>query len=346
MGLKRGLIQLYTGNSDHMNFAPMGLTLRAAGHGLRIYMTCFLPHEYMDGAQMASILLKPFFVAKHTEIHGIKEGRLWQSDNVQKIKASYEEAAKAVVSGEYDIVILNNAVQILNAGIISMDHILDLIKVKPESVELVFTGPGASEDLIHLADLVTDMHCRFHEKEPIEDFDPTTNAPIEVVTGNGKGKTTYCLGKAMYMSCLGARTSILQFIKSPKAYGEVRAIARMPYVDIRSMGEGFPNAKSSKPSSKHLEAARRAWEECLREIFSLKYGLMVFDEINIAIKYGFVHEERVREMLFLKPHGLHLILSGRDAPPEVLKGATSIIEMREIKHPFKKGIKARKGIEF
>ncbi len=103
---------------------------------------------------------------------------------------------------------------------------------------------------------------------------------------------------------------------------------------------------SAGPGKKHLEAARQAWEECLREIFSLKYGLVVLDEINIATHYGLTHAERVREMLFLKPRKLHLILSGRNAHLEVKEGANSLIEMREIKHPYKKGIKARKGIEF
>ena len=145
---------------------------------------------------------------------------------------------------------------------------------------------------------------------------------------------------------MGIRSTILQFIKSPKAYGEVKAMKKLPYLGIRSMGEGFLNIQPAASDRKHMEAARKAWEDCLREIFSLKYGLIVLDEINIATYYGLIHPERVREMLFLKPRKLHLILSGRNVHLEVRKGASSLIEMREIKHPFQKGIKARKGIEF
>jgi cob(I)alamin adenosyltransferase len=84
----------------------------------------------------------------------------------------------------------------------------------------------------------------------------------------------------------------------------------------------------------------------LREIFSLTYRLIALDEINIATNLDLVHPNRVREMMFLKPRNLHLVLSGRNAHPEMIKHASAVFEMREIKHPFQKGIKARRGIEF
>ena len=139
--------------------------------------------------------------------------------------------------------------------------------------------------------------------------------------------------------------TILQFIKSPHAYGEVTAIERFRDLQIKSMGEGFIFG-SSQPSKKHIEAARHAWEACLREIFSLKFRLVVLDEINIATHLGLVHPERVREMMFLKPKNLQVILSGRNAHPEIMEHASTVFEMKEIKHPFHRGIPARKGIEF
>ena len=137
---------------------------------------------------------------------------------------------------------------------------------------------------------------------------------IGVVTGNGKGKTTYCLGRAMFFAANGIPSSILQFIKSPLAYGEVIACERFPNLEIKSMGEGFIFGPGS-PSKKHREAARGAWEECLREIFSLTYRLIVLDEINVATQFDLVHPDRVREMMFLKPRNLHIVLSGRGAHP-------------------------------
>lgn len=344
--LDKGLIQVYTGNGDQVNFAPMGLSLRAAGHNFRIHMTCFLPHEWMEGASMASILLKPNLVIEHTEIENTPPDGKWNRKQIDEINQAFQRAKKTLLSGEFDIIILNGINQILNQGIISPDHVLELMKIKPDHVELILTGPGANEELIERADLVTEMVCHFQAGGVNRDYRHNGTASVEVVTGNGKGKTTYCLGKAMLMSCLGIQSTILQFIKSPKAYGEIKAIKRLPYLEIKTMGKGFLDMHSSDLNKKHSEAARRAWEECLREIFSLKYGLIVLDEINIATYYGFVHIQRVREMLFLKPEKLHLILSGRNLHHEVREGASSVIEMKEIKHPFKKGVKARKGIEY
>jgi len=149
----------------------------------------------------------------------------------------------------------------------------------------------------------------------------------------------------MFFAGNGIRSSVLQFIKSPQAYGEVIAAERFPNLEIKTMGEGFIFGPS-KQSKKHLEAARRAWEASLREIFSLKDRLVILDEINIATHLGLVHPERVREMMFLKPKDLHLILSGRNAHPEMKEHASTVFEMREIKHPFHKGVQARRGIEY
>lgn len=344
--LKKGLIQVYTGNSDYTNFAPFGLSLRAAGQNLRTHITCFLPHEYMEGASMAAIFLKPHLVIEYLGHEKMQAHGRWDREIINKINQSFQNAEKALHSGEFDIVILHGINQLLKENIVSRDHVLELMRKKPDNVELVLTGPNANEEMIEQADLVTEMVVNTLKDKPAKDYHDEDMAPIEVVTGNGKGKTTYCMGKAMLMSCMGIRSTILQFIKSPKSYGEVKAMKRLPYLGIRSMGKGFLNIQSAASDKKHREAARKAWEDCLREIFSLKYGLIVLDEINIATYYGLIHTERVREMLFLKPRKLHLILSGRNAHLEVREGASWIVEMREIKHPFRKGIKARKGIEF
>ena len=150
----------------------------------------------------------------------------------------------------------------------------------------------------------------------------------------------------MVMSSMDTRSLIIQFIKSPKAYGEVKAIKKLPHLKMKTMGEGFLSKRGSESDEKHREAAGQAWEECLREVFSLEYGLVVLDEINVATHYGLVDPERVMQLLSGKPEKVHFILSGRNAHPEVVKAAGSIVEMKEIKHPYKKGIKARKGIEF
>jgi cob(I)alamin adenosyltransferase len=324
--LKKGLIQVYTGSSEQINFAPFGLAVRASGHEFRTLITCFAPHELMDGAIRASSFLDTMII-EHSDIH--------------KAPEAFQKAKQEALAGDCDIVVLNGILPLINQDIIGLKHILSLMEDKPENVELVLSGSGAPQDIIEKADLVTEMVVSGPEETVSEN-----KGAIEVITGNGKGKTTYCLGKAVLKSCMGTRSSIVQFIKSPKSYGEVKAIKKIPNLKILSMGEGFLNMDSSGPKKKHIDAAGRAWEECLKEVFSLKYGLIVLDEIDNATYYGLINPERVRDMLLLKPRNLHLLLSGRNAHSKVMSAATTVIEMREIKHPFKKGIKARKGIEF
>lgn len=343
--LEKGLIQVYTGESDQTNFAPLGLSLRAAGQGLHTLITCFTPYALMEGAKMASSLLKPELVFEHSAVEQTPPAGKGNGRSPQKIVEVFQRSKDAVFSGDFDIVIFEGIHQALSHGLLPLKDVLALIEEKPENVELIFSGSKASEKLVEKADLVTEMivHTakhQTHRKNRLEG-----NAPIEVITGRGKGKTTYCLGKGMLTSCIGIPSLIFQFIKSPQPYGEVKAIERLPYLEIKTMGKGFLNLRSPY-IEKHKKAAQQAWELWLTQIFSQDYGLLVMDEINIATHYGLINAERVREMLFLRPHKSQVLLSGRNAHPEVLEVASSVIEMKEVKHPFRKGVKARKGIEF
>ncbi|MCD4718169.1 MAG: cob(I)yrinic acid a,c-diamide adenosyltransferase [Desulfobacterales bacterium] len=324
--LKKGLIQVYTGSSEQINFAPFGLAVRASGHKFRTLITCFEPHELLDGAISAASYLDTMII---------------EHSGIDKAPDAFQKARQAALAGDYDIVVLSHIIPLINQGVIGLDHVLALMEDKPENVELVLSGSGAPQDIIEKADLLTEMVVSGPQETSIEN-----KGTIEVITGNGKGKTTYCFGRAVLESCLGTRSSMVQFIKSPKPYGEVKALRKLPNLKIMSMGEGFLDLDSSGPKKKHMDAAGRAWEECLKEVFSLKYGLIVLDEIANATHYGLINPERVRDMLLLKPRDLHLLLSGRNAHSKVMAAATTVIEMKEIKHPFKKGIKARKGIEF
>lgn len=342
--LENGLVQVYTGKSMKYNFAPLGLSLRAAGQGLRTLIACFVPHELMDDeAQMVSFYLKPYLTVDHTAIEGVHPRGVLDRDKILNL---FHEARQAVLASLYDVVILNGIGQTMALGIISLDDVLTLMREKPSNVELVLTGPGVSESVIDKADLVTELELHSISYDQKNGDALGNQGSIEVVTGNGKGKTTYCLGKSMLYSSIGIRCAFLQFIKSPQPYGEVKAIQMIPNIDIKTMGEGFLGHHPHGHKRRHIDAARRAWEKCLREIFSLKYGLIVMDELNTATFHGLVNPDRVRELLFLKPQNLHLMLSGRNAHTEVMAAATSVIEMREVKHPYRKGIKARKGIEF
>jgi cob(I)alamin adenosyltransferase len=326
-----------------MNLAHIGLALRATGQNLRIFLMGFLPHPFIDTEDKALSLLTPNVVVKRIPLTTTPS-----DENVpdrDKIRSSFEHLRDIILGGSFDIVILEGINEIVERGLIPVSTLITTIKEKPAHVELVLTGRDAQDEIIEQADLVTEMVEHKREGGSWELEGHTPEGCTGVVTGNGKGKTTYCLGRAMFFAANGIPSRLLQFIKSPRAYGEVAALEKFPNLEIKSMGEGFIFG-SARPSKKHREAARGAWEACLREIFSLKYRLIVLDEINVATQLGLVHPDRVREMLFLRPRNLHIILSGRNAHPEMIKHASAVFEMKEIKHPFHRGIDARRGIEF
>jgi len=343
--LKQGLVQVYTGKTGQINLSHIGLSLRATGQNLRTFIMGFVPHPFIDTEDRALSFLKPNVVVERLRSEYVApDGNLHNSD-IDKINKSIEHVQDIIFSGTFDIIILEDINQLVDMGIISVSTVIDLIEKKPTNVELVFTGSNARAEVIEQADLVTEMVEHKKEEGSWKIDGSNQEGCVGVITGNGKGKTTYCLGRAMFFAANGIQSSVLQFIKSPKAYGEVIAIKKFPNLEIKTMGEGFIFG-SSKPSKKHIEAAKGAWEASLREIFSLKDRLVVLDEINIATHLGLVHPDRVREMMFLKPKDLHLILSGRNAHPEMEEHASTVFEMREIKHPFHKGIQARRGIEY
>jgi cob(I)alamin adenosyltransferase len=325
--LGKGLVQVYTTPSKRFNFAPIGLTFRAAGQGLRVLIVGFAPHPLMAELPIASSRLAP-----HLEIDYSALG---------SPHSALEKGKAAILSGRFDMVVLNGIHDLLSQGGLSLGPLLRMLEEKPSHLELVLTGSNAPGELIERGDLVTSMNFHSREDRPVTD-----PGEVEVITGHGKGKTTYCLGKAILASCRGVAVRFLQFIKSPRAYGEVKAIRKFPGIAILSMGEGFVNFDSDKPEKRHLNAAQEAWEECLREIFNLDYGMVVMDEINTATAYGLLEPQKVRDLCLLKPANLRLLLSGRNAHPLVAEAANTVLEMEKVKHPFDKGIKGRRGIEF
>lgn len=176
---------------------------------------------------------------------------------------------------------------------------------------------------------------------------------ILVNTGDGKGKTTASLGVALRAVGNGFRVLILQFIKGGSSYGELKAIAAlqkagMP-IEIRPMGKGFifHNKETSEADLQaHQKAAREAWQMLTDEVMSDTWDLIIFDEINYAVKFGLLPVEQVVDLLQAKPERLHVVLTGRDAKPEIIAMADTVTEMRVVKHAYQKGIKAARGIEF
>lgn len=175
----------------------------------------------------------------------------------------------------------------------------------------------------------------------------TKKGLVLVNTGNGKGKTTAALGMALRAWGQGMKVLVLQFIKGGWKYGELKAIEKLgPNFEIRQMGEGFIKGADESSLDPHRQAAQEALAAARKETAGGKYDMIILDEILYAVHYGLVALPDVLGIIDGKPAGLHLVLTGRNAPPEVMERADLVTEMREIKHPYQKGIQAQKGIEF
>jgi cob(I)alamin adenosyltransferase len=170
---------------------------------------------------------------------------------------------------------------------------------------------------------------------------------VIVYTGHGKGKTTAALGLALRAMGHGFRVSIVQFLKGGFDYGEFKAVERLqPEITIKPMGVGCMGIlDDDKPVEDHKEAARRALEESRRTIASGDYDIVVLDEINIAIHLKLITVEDLMHIIKDRPENITLVITGRYADSRVIDAADLVTEMKEIKHPFRKGILSRKGID-
>src|SRR6185312_9783845 len=168
---------------------------------------------------------------------------------------------------------------------------------------------------------------------------------VIVHTGTGKGKSTAAFG--MVMRCLGhgMRVGIVQFIKGVWDTGERHVLERFPdLVTCRAMGEGF--TWDTQDRARDIAAARAAWEMAKGMIADPAYRLVLLDELNIVLRYDYLPIEEVVAALRQKPRELHVIVTGRNAKPELLEVADLVTEMTMVKHPFRSGVKAQAGIEF
>ena len=166
-----------------------------------------------------------------------------------------------------------------------------------------------------------------------------------VHTGKGKGKSTAAFG--LVLRCLGhgMRVGIVQFVKGVWTTGERIALARFgDLVTCRAMGEGFTWDTADR--QRDIAAARAAWETAKAMIADESYKMVLLDELNIVLRYDYLPIEEVIETLKGKPRDLHVVVTGRNAKPELIEIADLVTEMTLVKHPFRGGVKAQIGIEF
>jgi cob(I)alamin adenosyltransferase len=170
---------------------------------------------------------------------------------------------------------------------------------------------------------------------------------ILINTGAGKGKTTAALGTALRAVGCGMKVLMLQFLKGSWHYGELDAVEAFGQnFVLKPMGRGFVKVGGAEPDPEDIRLVQAAWDEAREAIDSGEWDVVVLDEINYAISYKMLDPEVVVEALKNKPEMVHVILTGRNAHPLLVELADTVTEMREVKHAYRKGVMAQRGIEY
>jgi cob(I)alamin adenosyltransferase len=172
--------------------------------------------------------------------------------------------------------------------------------------------------------------------------DVFTRGCLQVYTGNGKGKTTAAIGLAVRALGAGMKVFFGQFVKRGE-YSEIAILKNLENMVLRQYGEeGFV---MGKPGASDVEAASRGVRDAADALAGGNFGLVVLDEVNVAYALGMISLPELLTVAASRRDGTELVMTGRGAPPGLIEAADLVTEMREVKHYFKAGLKARKGIE-
>ena len=165
---------------------------------------------------------------------------------------------------------------------------------------------------------------------------------IHVYTGNGQGKTTAALGLALRAAGAGYKVCIVQFLKGQN-YSELKSLKKLSQITVKRFGQKtFIYQKGKKPDK---ISAQKAFQEAKRVIGSKKFDLVILDEVFLATFFKLIPVSDLVKLIKNKPKNVELVLTGRKASPQIIKLADYVTEMKEVKHPYQKGLLARKGIE-
>jgi len=186
-------------------------------------------------------------------------------------------------------------------------------------------------------------------KKKLKFLEPKEKVGLTVIiTGHGKGKTTAALGMVLRAAGHGMRVCVIEFIKGDIYSGEIDGIKKLSsHVELHIMGKGFYGIKEDPYTHKeHRKKAQKALKLADEKMSSGKFNILILDEINVALKLNLVDLPQILDLIEKKPPLMHLILTGRDAHPELIKRAHTVTEMKEIKHAFRQGIEPQKGIDY
>jgi len=168
---------------------------------------------------------------------------------------------------------------------------------------------------------------------------------VQVYTGDGKGKTSAAFGLALRAVGRGLKVYVIQFIKGGFDYGELYVVERLPNFRLKAFGRG-KFVTDVPPTTDDVKLAKEAFKLAREVVGSGEYDIVVLDEINVALHLKLIGINEVVDLIKRKPKHVELVLTGRYVPLEIVELADLVTEMREVKHPYIKGVPPRKGIEY
>ena len=363
-----GQLHVYDGEGKGKSQAALGVVLRTIGLGIceqrrtRVLLLRFLkgPGRAYDEDAAIEALQQGF---PHL-IDQVRTGRgeHFGADDVtrfdkQEAQRGWDIAKGAIASALYSVVVLDELNPVLDLGLLDIDDVLRSLEARPEGMEIIVTGRGAPRPLVQMADLHSEM--RAHRRpDPNDDtlrFD--SQGAIEIYTGEGKGKSTSALGKALQAIGRGIsqdkshRVLILQWLKGGSGYTEDAAIAALresyPHlVDHLRSGRDAIVWRGQQQPIDYVEA-ERAWEIARAAISSGLYKTVILDELNPSVDLELLPVEPIMQTLLRKPAETEVIITGRcKNPPAYFDLASVHSEMVCHKHYAEQGVDLKRGVDY
>jgi len=359
----QGQIHVYDGTGKGKSQAALGVVLRSIGLGIasnvqsRVLLLRFLkgPGRTYDEDAAIAALQQGF---PHL-IDQVRTGRsaFFAADEVtrfdrQEAQRGWDVAKGAIASGLYSVVVLDEINPVLDLGLLPQAEVVRTLRRKPPELEVIATGRAAPPALLEIADLHSEMKAHYHPRSP---GDGVTG--IEIYTGEGKGKSTSALGKALQAIGKGIsqdqshRVLILQWLKGGMGYTEDSAIAALQQsypnlVDHQRSGRDAIVWRGQQQEVDYVEA-ERAWEVARVAIASGLYKTIILDELNPTVDLELLPQESIFHALLRKPKDTEVIITGRcKHPPSYFDLASVHSEMICHKHYAEKGIDLKRGVDF
>ncbi|MEO0351751.1 MAG: cob(I)yrinic acid a,c-diamide adenosyltransferase [Cyanobacteria bacterium P01_A01_bin.15] len=358
-----GQIHVYDGEGKGKSQVALGVVLRSIGLGIQTFMESrvlllrFLkgPGRTYDEDAAIEALQRGF---PHL-IDQVRTGRAeyFGADDItkfdkQEAQRGWDVAKGAIASGLYSVVVLDELNPVLDLGLLDIDDVVRTLRHKPNYLEIIATGRSAPPDLLEVADLHSEMKPQHYATSEIPGL-----SGIEIYTGDGKGKSTSALGKALQAIGIGIsqdkshRVMIIQWLKGGKGYTEDSAIAalRQSYpnlVDHQRCGRDAIVWRGQQQTIDYVEA-ERGWEIARTAIASGLYKTIILDELNPTVDLELLPEEPVVQALLRKPRDTEVIITGRcKNPPAYFQLASAHSEVFNHKHYAERGVELKRGVDF